>query len=133
MPRGGRRQGVKGKRYTNRSDLRQPGQSVPVQAATGQPYGAAGQQMEAQRAIPLTTPGVAPQRQQGAPYPAPGSLGALDRPTERPDEPLTAGAAAGPGPGPEVLPLPADDVADRILAAFAAFPTSELLELTEEL
>lgn len=27
----------------------------------------------------------------------------LDAPTERPDEPVTAGAPSGPGPGPEAL------------------------------
>lgn len=32
------------------------------------------------------------------------SFGAFDRPTERPDEPLTHGAPVGPGAGPEVIP-----------------------------
>lgn len=37
---------------------------------------------------------------------APGSLGAFDGPTQRPNEPVTAGADAGPGPGSEILGLP---------------------------
>jgi hypothetical protein len=41
-----------------------------------------------------------------APFLPPGSLGSLERPTERPDEPVTAGAAGGPGPGPEALAGP---------------------------
>ena len=31
-------------------------------------------------------------------------MGSLERPSERPDEPVTSGAALGPGPGPEALP-----------------------------
>lgn len=30
--------------------------------------------------------------------------GAFNRPTERPNEPITAGMPTGPGPGPESLP-----------------------------
>jgi len=32
----------------------------------------------------------------------------FDSPTARPDEPVTAGAAAGPGPGPSAAGLPPD-------------------------
>jgi len=36
----------------------------------------------------------------------------LDAPTERPDEPVTAGAPSGPGPGPEALGLSSKTIAD---------------------
>lgn len=32
-----------------------------------------------------------------------GQFGMLTRPSDRPDEPITAGLAVGPGPGPEML------------------------------
>lgn len=35
----------------------------------------------------------------------------LDAPTERPDEPVTAGSPSGPGPGTEVLGMPRNVVA----------------------
>lgn len=50
-----------------------------------------------------------PQNIPAEPTPAPAQrmrlseLSALDAPSARPDEPITAGAAFGPGPGPEVI------------------------------
>jgi len=88
MPRkspGGVRQGNPNKTYTNRADLNSNKQ--PIAAAPNQPYGARGAQEAAQSTIPLP--------QQG---PAPGSFGQLGRPTERPNEPVTAGVPTGPGP-----------------------------------
>lgn len=119
MPRGGARNGKPGASYSNRSDLNQP-----VRTTQNQPYGQAGQQQAAQRAIPLPqTSGVMPQ-------PAP-----LDAPTARPQEPLTAGIPSGPGPGPEALGLPIGDQAgdDEMQAALAALyrirPNSDLARL----
>lgn len=42
-----------------------------------------------------------------------GQLTGLDAPTQLPDQPVTAGAPAGPGPGMEALGLPLDDRALR--------------------
>lgn len=103
---GGTRQGTPGAAYNNRRDLR----TQKPTASPGQEYGKATEQIAAQQAVPLA--GVAPA---AAPQPAPGPLaaadqmqmpqfGAFDRPTERPDEPLTTGAPVGPGAGPEVIP-----------------------------
>lgn len=70
----------------------------------GQGYGVAKAQQDAQRQVPAAPPTAtspaAPPLPMGPPA---GSLGLLDRATERPDEPLTAGAPVGPGPGPEIL------------------------------
>lgn len=111
MARGGRRAGRSGAMYANRTDM-QLGPRVPVQAAPGQVYGAAGAQRAAQQAVPLravaspgpaAAPGGPVSRQPALPPPP------LDAPTDHPGEPLTAGSAFGPGPGPEAL-RPAPDM-----------------------
>ena len=102
-------------RNPNRTDL-----AAPVTAPTGQPYGVRAQQIAAQGAIPMgqqpvASPGPGP----GAP-PPPIDMAAmqagmaqhaaihgppqpLNRPTERPNEPVTHGLPVGPGGGPEAL------------------------------
>jgi hypothetical protein len=100
-----------------------PGQGQPngqpITVPTGLPYGEAGALGQAQAAVPVPqapgppsppgppAPGAPPQAA-GPPvdpmtaarnYQMP-NLGALNRPTERPQEPITAGLPAGPGPGP---------------------------------
>jgi hypothetical protein len=63
----------------------------------------------------------------------PGSLGPLDAPTARPDEPLTAGAPVGPGPGPEVLnPVATQHQNSRDLISMlaAATPSPSLTTLS---
>ena len=121
MPRtrqGGARGGSPGTAYPNRTDIgSQP--NLPARVATGQTYGKGQAQLQAQKAVPMAPPRLAlPQGQPPAPGggapggvtgappmgPAPGSFGPLHRPTERPLEPVTNGAALGPGAGPEVLP-----------------------------
>ena len=96
-------------------------------ALPNQTYGAAGQQIAAQRALPMAgTPTVqpaqapgapassAPQAPQGAPGPqdllaqtlahnGPGDAALLSAPTARPNEPVTHGLPGGPGAGPEAL------------------------------
>jgi hypothetical protein len=74
------------------SDIQAGTNRVAIQAATGQTYGKATEQMNAQRAVPMGTPPTEVQR------PVPGTLGSLTRPTERPMEPITAGANFGAGP-----------------------------------
>lgn len=149
MPRGGKRTGKVGKAYSERRDLNGPTQ--PAKAPTGQGYGKAGEQIQAQRAMPLpNVRNVSVQRgpdgriagvavpEQAAPPPMtgipPGSLGALTRPTERPNEPLTAGIASGPGPGPEAMGM--DDGSGAILTQlrelYRRFPLDDLAELIAE-
>lgn len=104
--RGGRRVGTPGKAYPQRTDMNAV-RTLPAVAPTGLPYGEHKQLVDAQRAVPLPA---APPATAGpavaSPVPTtPGSLPPFDRPTERPDEPVTAGLAVGPGPGPEVLNL----------------------------
>ena len=76
----------------------------------------AANQQEAQRIAPMSGggaptppgPGGQPQPQQdpmalAAAHAGPGTSLALDRPTERPNEPVTHGLPVGPGAGPEAL------------------------------
>lgn len=88
-----------------------PGQ--PVRVPTGGAYGDATQLAQLQQAAPLA-------QQPGGDQAAPGLLAGLTLPTgpafgapsQQPDVPVTAGAAAGAGPGLEALGLPVQQDAD---------------------
>lgn len=117
MPRGGRRQGTPGKAYANRTDL--TSQYGPGSAASG---------------------GIEPPVQQ-QPIMAP-PMGAdmipnLSDPSQRPDEPVTAGLSVGPGAGPEALgpmpPEPADPVRLAIQAMMMYSPNPDLVRLMNRL
>ena len=134
MPRngqGGRRQGAPGKAYSNRLDMNQNRQ--PVTVASGQPYGARQEQVAAQRALPLPAAPPVPAPPPPAPGALPGGRGPFTRPTEYPDEPLTAGMSIGPGPGPEALAMRAVTVDDQLVAQlrglYAAYPNSDIAAL----
>lgn len=128
MPRGGRRSGTPGKPYPNRTDMHKPA----VEQLKGQQYGAKKEQLAvaASGGAP-PGPGSAPGPTAGPaapPGPAAGSLGAFNRPSERPSEPVTAGLPTGPGPGPEALGLNKQKPEDADLAEMAIYlPTLELL------
>lgn len=100
--RGGARAGKVGKAYGNRTDLNGP---MPISAVPNQPYGAAGAQLDAQRAVPMGTPDVASAQFQGRPpeTPPPGSMGDLFADSTNPGEHVMNGAALGPGLGPQAL------------------------------
>ena len=116
--------------YPNRSDLRNP--ATKKVAFTGQTYGQATQQASSQQAV---SPGSAPadvQAQQVV-RPVPGAQ-SLTRPTERPDEPITAGADIGAGPNalqaglrPRVVPV--DDTLETLRALYRMYPSDGLLEV----
>jgi hypothetical protein len=113
------------KQYPNRSDLR--GGKIPKQAATGQTYGEAGQQMSSQAAVPM---GGSPTDR---PVVAPGSMGDFTRATERPMEPLTAGASFGPGPTPrtQYAPPSNDAVLTELRALYNAYPSDDLADMLD--
>lgn len=114
---GGTRTGTPGTAYTNRSDLNKPSTSIP-QTTTGQTYGTAKSQTDAQRAVPSTPP--------------PSLAVPLTAPTERPNEPVTSGMTTGPGPGPEVLPQPTPDATSlQLRALYRLYPNNDLLSLLE--
>lgn len=107
MPRGPRQPSPQ----SNRTDQLAP--AAPT-AAPDQAYGQAGQQLAAQQALPIANGPTATAAQPPAPsgppdllaqtmgHNGPGDL-SLERPTERPNEPVTHGLPVGPGAGPEAL------------------------------
>src|SRR5688572_26038223 len=105
--------------------------AAPVQTARGQTYGKATQQAAAQRAVPVAgAPAPVPQAALVAPTTGmPGAQGDFLRPTERPDEPVTAGAPVGPGAGPEVLPPTGDTTIDELRAIYQMFPSESIREI----
>ena len=110
------------------SDIQAGTNRVAIQAATGQTYGEAGKQIAAQRAVPMGTPPTEVQR------PVPGTLGSLTRPTERPMEPITAGAPFGMGPSPvgAGIPQPAGDNAlEELRMIYQMFPNDDLADLID--
>jgi hypothetical protein len=115
------------------SDVQAGKNRVAIQAATGQTYGEAGKQITAQRAVPM---GSAPTdvAQTATPRPVPGTLGSLTRPTERPSEPITAGAPFGAGPSPMAagIPMPTGDQAlEELKAIYAMYPNDDLADLID--
>lgn len=114
-------------KYPNRSDLRNAGGKVAKQAATGQTYGEAKKQLDAQAAVPMG------QTPTDKPVLVPGQLGAFNRPTERPTEPVTAGASFGPGPTPrtQFAPPTTDPVLMELRALYNAYPSDELADMLD--
>lgn len=95
---------------------------------TGQTYGEATRQRQSQRMVPA---GPSPTGEV--------ELGAFNRPTEAPEEPVTAGVPMGAGPGPEAIPAigiqPGSrlDLALQIRAIASRYPNPALLALLQEL
>jgi len=125
------------KQYPNRSDLRNPTKKLAAKAAPGQTYGEAGKQIAAQQQIPMAAspqPAVTPP-QTAVERPRPGQFGPLDRPTERPDEPLTAGAPFGPGRTTQISGYAgvrnSDPILDELRALYAAYPSEELADMLD--
>lgn len=124
--------------YSNRTDLQNPATSTA--RFTGQTYGQAAQQAQSQQAV---RPGVTPVTQdaqqmaaQQAARPAPGAQ-SLTAPTERPDEPITAGSPFGPGPNrvssqPRRL-IPVDDVQENLEILYQMYPNEGVRLLLERL
>lgn len=119
-------------RYANRTDLAaSAGDTQPIQAPTGLPYGQRQQVVAAQQSQPL--PGD-PYRQalQGATQAATAAsfpTGLMNAPTARPNEPITHGLSTGPGAGPEVLQRRPNRISGQLQALADAVGDSSLAEL----
>ena len=115
--------------YPNRSDLRNSATSTA--RFTGQTYGEASAQEASQQAVrPGTSPATLQGQQAAAQAPQPGAK-AFNRPTERPNEPLTAGANFGPGPSAmdqrvRGRMIPFDDTVETLVALHNMFPNDGL-------
>lgn len=86
--RGGPRQLPPGKASATRTDLNAAPRSAGTMKVPGQTYGDQAAQVRRQQAVPMGPAARPP---------------ALTEPSQRPQEPLTAGLPSGPGPGPEAL------------------------------
>jgi len=118
MPPGGTRVGKPGATYSNRSDLN-----------TGdRTYGDNVNKATVAASTPNTQ--VPPEAMV-----RPGQLTSLDAPSQRPNEPITAGLPMGAGPGPEALSaLPARGASDDLFelrALYRMFPNEDLRRLIE--
>lgn len=101
MPRGGRRQGVPGANYGNRSDLAMGPRKLPISVAPGQQYGQATAQTQAQQAVPMASaPLQAPDVHQAARDFQPPPVIGMAEPSMNPAEPVTSGMGVGPSAPP---------------------------------
>lgn len=114
--------------YPNRSDLRNPANKVAKQAATGQTYGEARQQMQAQEAVPMGASPTGTAQPPARPRPTPGSLGALDRPTERPNDQMAPVYQNTP-----MMFNPADPVMEELSVLYSMYPNDDLAALLSAL
>jgi hypothetical protein len=120
--------------YPNRSDLQNSATSTA--RFTGQTYGEATAQEASQQAVrPGTSPATLQGQAAAAQAPRPGAK-TFNRPTERPNEPLTAGADFGAGPGsleagvtPRIIPQ--DDTVMRLRELYRMYPNDGLRMLVE--
>lgn len=78
-----------------------PADTQGAKYVSGLSYGEGQALMETQRSAPMAA--------SPAPAPMPENLVPLNAPSQRPSEPVTAGAPVGPGVGPEALGLGAKD------------------------
>lgn len=100
----------------------------PARYISGMPYGEGQATMTQQMSAPMAGPN------QGAPATALGDMMTpvtpLTAPTERPNEPLTAGMDFGMGPGSEALNLPRERSLSEILASMIDIdPTGDVQDL----
>lgn len=103
-----------------------PQAKVKRMVAQNQTYGAAGQQMESQKAVPMGAPPTEVAGRRAALPP----LSPLGGPTTRPNEPITTGAPFGDGMGPVAAGVP---VFDSTAAAIQEIRTIAELEQNEDL
>jgi hypothetical protein len=143
---GGARTGTPGTAYSNRTDLN--ANRTPLTAFRGQPYGTGVQQAavegSARTAPPPAAPAGAPSASPGGGplfggqhpvppgVPAPGEFPPLLAPTERPNEPVTAGMPFGAGPNVVPQPFRPDPMA-QARAQLAALPAVHQTPMTRAL
>ena len=111
---------------------------LPVTTATNQQYGMALAQQKSQQAVPMGQSPVSAPQQPATPTVRPGSLTPLTAPTQRPNEPITAGADFGLGPNSAAagilpVPSPSNDVLEQLTYLYAMYPNNDLQNLIDAL
>lgn len=114
---------------------RTDGPAQPVRDLPNAQYGEAAEYRTLQQGAPLAkapAPSAAPQAASGGGA-GPSLPTGFGEPTQRPGEPITAGADTGPGPGMAALglPDPNEDLRARLWAAYQAYPNEDLREILE--
>jgi len=67
------------------------------------------------------------------PFVGPDAVPNLSDPTNRPNEPLTAGMPFGPGVGPSPSMTTGDPVVDRLRVMYAAYPSPHIRRMLQRL
>lgn len=133
--RGGHREGQPGKAYSQRKDLIAPSAGYGQRAAQERSVAAVPLPAQAPPPAPASGGGAGAPAQglpAGPPPVQPGGLGPLNAPTQRPNQPLTAGLPTGPGPGPEVLgmaPNDTDPVIHVLRGILSRYPNPDIAAL----
>jgi hypothetical protein len=91
---------------------------------SGLPYGQGQATMQQQQSAPMAGPMPTEQSPSIAGIPSLPQLTPLTAPTERPNEPLTAGMDFGAGPGSEALNLPRERPLSETLASMLQFDST---------
>ena len=122
-------------RRTDLDKARKVQRQAKIQNATGGTYGQRAELMDIASGAPMpqapaSIPTMVGPNQISPQIPSVG----IFEPTNRPEEPLTAGLPVGEGPGPEVLNTPVtepDQLSVLARAMFAANPTPQLRRVIE--
>lgn len=115
--------------YAQRTDLTQ---KLPVSTAKSKTYGDATASRASQQAVPMGNPvSNVPRGTSQRPPIVP-----LGAPSQRPNEPITAGADFGAGPNALAAGIPyhpanVDNVLEELKAIYRAFPNDDLADLLD--
>jgi hypothetical protein len=97
---------------------------------SGMPYGQGQATMQQQQSVPMAGPTPTAQSSAVTGMPLMPSITPLTAPTDRPNEPITAGMDFGAGPGSEALNLPRERSLSEILASMIDIdPTGDVQDL----
>jgi hypothetical protein len=100
-----------------------------MDVAPGGPYGQQAELSRAQDAVPA-----GPAVTDPLPFVGPGDVPNLNDPTNRPDEPITAGMPFGPGPGPREPVMQQEDPAlARLRQLYGAYPSPHIRRMIQRL
>ena len=131
MAEGMRVSGVgKGARRTDLDRAAKIQREAKVQNATGGSYGQRAELTQLAQGAPMAQGMAIPTGMGTPPVPTVG----IFEPTQRPNEPLTAGVDVGPGPGSEALMTPVDapdQLATFARAMYMANPSPQLRRIVE--
>lgn len=131
--RGGKRQSPAGRAHGNRTDLNSTA-AQPIRAANDPTvHGDQAAALRSQQVVPLPSQAPSASPTGGAPVPRgpmPGEAGPMDRPTEMPLEPATAGAASSPHASSHPLESP---TALFLRQLFSVHPDPDIAALLAEI